>query len=82
MPPHPQIVWQTTLRTLCGSQTLFTSWRLLLQIRQANDEDLVRQGSIWERLELETGQVDEDTDGEKDGDQNVDEQAVRHLFDS
>ena len=82
MPPHPQVVWQTTLRTLCSSQTLFTSWRLLLQIRQANDEDLVRQGSIWERLELETGQVDEDTDGEKDGDQNVDEQAVRHLFDS
>ena len=25
--------------------------------------------------------VDEDTDGEKDGDWKVDEQAVRHLFD-
>ena len=82
MPLHPQVVWQTTLRTLCGSQTLFASWRLLLHIRPANDEDLVCQGSIWERSELETGQVDEDADGGKDGDRNVDEPAVRHLFDS
>ena len=73
---------QATLRTLYGSQTLFTSWFHLLHIRKANDEDLVHQGSIWGRLHPEIGRVDEDAGGEKDEDQKVDEQAIRHLFES
>ena len=75
-------MWQATLRTLCGSQTLFASWHHLLDIPKANDGALVHQCGIWGRSDLEMSRVDEDTDGEKDGDWNVDEQAVSYLFDS
>ena len=69
-------------RTPCGSQTLVALWRHLQDIWKANDVDLVHHHSILGRFDLEMGQVDKDTDGEKDDDRIEDEQAVCHLFNS
>ena len=55
MPPHPQVVWQATLRTLCGSQTLVALWRYLQDIRKANGGGLVHQGGISSKLDLGVG---------------------------
>ena len=82
MPPHPQVVWQGTLRTLCDSRILVALWRHLQDIREANGGGLVHQVGILGKLDLEMGRVDEDTDGEKAGDWIVDEQAVHHFLDS
>ena len=82
MPPHPQFVWQVTLRALCGSQTLAALWRHLQDFGKANDRSLVPYSGISGKLDLEMGQVDENIDGKKDGERIVDEQTVRHLLDS
>ena len=53
-----------------------------LKADQARDGDLVYRGSILGKLDLEMGRVDEDTDGEKDGDHIEDKQLVCLVFGS
>ena len=60
-------MWQNTLRTLCGSQTLLALRRQQHSIRKATAGGLVHQGSISGKLDLEIGPVDEVTDREKNG---------------
>ena len=80
MPPHSQVEWQATLRTLCGSRTLVFLWSSWQDSRRANDVDLVHQDGISGRLDLFMGRVGEGIAEEKGGDLIVAERVVVHLF--
>ena len=56
--------------------------RHLQDIPKASDWGLALRGSISGKLDLEMCRASEDTDGGKDDQQIIDEQAVRHLFGS
>ena len=62
-------------------QTLVALWHHLQDIRKANDGDIAHPGSISGKLDLEMGRIVEGTDGKKNGERIVDEQAVLHVFD-
>ena len=56
--------------------------RHLQDIPKASDWGLVQRGGISGKLDLDMCRASEDTDGGKDDQQIIDEQAVRHLFGS
>ena len=56
--------------------------RHLQDILKASDWGLVQRGDISGKLYIEMCRASEDTDGGKDDQQIIDEQAIRHLFGS
>ena len=82
-PLHPQVEWQTTLRTLEDTQTLVASWLLEQDIRRAIDIDLVSVDGNSGRSDLAKDQVRGGTALTRDGDRILGEQeehSVCFLF--
>ena len=79
-PLHPQVEWQSTLRTLDGTQTLEASWLLKRDIRIASDVGLVLLGGSSDKSDLAKDQVGGGIALENGGGRILSKREERHPF--